>query len=209
MKHTIPDYGQSYPWTSKVITSIIEKQPKWLRDKLMSPIEFENYFRAYTGAVGGIILDLIDETSDLFSDVKSPDMRFDEWPFFKRFIQLDPAKYTRAEAEFYELKKRSSQAINQYRKFKDEFKFELLRDFLKDPENQELLLLNSRFEAWGKQISELNRRRNQIYNSPNMSGTRKRELINMIEKQSGRIFDLIMNELEGANLNVLEDTVFF
>ena len=32
-------------------------------------------------------------------------------------------------------------------------------------------------------------------------------LINMIEKQSGRIFDLIMNELEGANLNVLEDTV--
>ena len=42
-----------------------------------------------------------------------------------------------------------------------------------------------------------------------MSGTRKRELINMIEKQSGRIFDLIMNELEGANLNVLEDTVFF
>ena len=81
--------------------------------------------------------------------------------------------------------------------------------FLKDPENQELLLLSSRFEAWGKQISELNRRRNQIYNSPNMSGTRKRELINMIEKQSGRIFDLIMNELEGANLNVLEDTVFF
>ena len=34
-------------------------------------------------------------------------------------------------------------------------------------------------------------------------------LINMIEKQSGRIFDLIMNELEGSNLNVLEDTVFF
>ena len=209
MKHTIPDYGQSYPWTSKVITSIVEKQPKWLRDKLMSPIEFENYFRAYTGSVGGIILDLIDETSDLFSDVKSPDMRFDEWPFFKRFIQLDPAKYTRAEAEFYELKKRSSQAINQYRKFKDEFKFELLQDFLKDPENQELLMLNARFEAWGKQISVLNKKRNQIYNAPNMSGTRKRELINMIEKQSGRIFDLIMNELEGSNLNVFEDTVFF
>ena len=209
MKHTIPDYGQSYPWTSKIITSIVEKQPKWLRDKLMSPIEFENYFRAYTGSVGGIILDLFDETSDLFSDVKSPDTRFDEWPFFKRFIQLDPAKYTRAEAEFYELKKRSSQAINQYRKFKDEFKFELLQDFLKDPENQELLMLNARFEAWGKQISVLNKRRNQIYNAPNMSGTRKRELINMIEKQSGRIFDLIMNELEGSNLNVLEDTVFF
>ena len=208
MKHTIPDFGQSYPWSNKVITSAIENAPPWLRDKLMSPIEFENYIRAYTGTLGGYALDLLDESSDLFSDTKRPDKRFDEWPFFKRFLQLDPAKYTRAEAEFYELKKKASQAINQYRKFSDEFKFELLEDFMKDPENVELLQLNGRFEAWGRRVSELNKKRNQIYNTPNMSGTKKRELLNLIEKQSGEIFDSIMNELEDKNLNVLKNTVF-
>ena len=209
MRHTIPDYGQSYPWSNKIITSIIEKQPDWLRDKLMSPIEFENYIRAYTGSVGGILLDLLDEGADLFSSTKKPDMRFDEWPFFKRFIQLEPAKYTRAEAEFYDLKKKSLQAINQFKKFKDEYKFELMQDFLKNPENRELLQLNSRFETWGRMISSLNRRRNEIYNAPNISGAKKREMIDMIERQTGKIFDLIMNELEGSNLSVLEDTVFF
>ena len=208
MKHTIPDFGQSYPWSNKVITAAIENTPPWLREKLMSPIEFENYIRAYTGTLGGYALDLLDESSDLFSDTKRPDKRFDEWPFFKRFLQLDPAKYTRAEAEFYELKKKASQAINQYRKFSDEFKFELLEDFMKDPENVELLQLNGRFEAWGRRVSELNKKRNQIYNTPNMSGTKKKELLNLIEKQSGKIFDSIMNELEDKNLNVLKNTVF-
>ena len=33
-----------------------------------------------------------------------------------------------------------------------------------------------------KKQSTFKKKRNQIYNAPNMSGTRKRELINMIEK---------------------------
>ena len=208
MKHTIPDYGQSYPWSNRVITAAIERAPHWLRDKLMSPIEFENYIRAYTGTMGGYALDLLDESSDLFSDVKKPDKRFDEWPFFKRFLQLDPAKYTRAEAEFYELKDRASKAINQFRKFKNEFKIELLEDFMKDPENMELLQLNGRFELWGKRISKINKRRNQIYNTSEMSGAKKRAQLDMLEKQAGKIFELIMNELEGKNLDVLDNTVF-
>ena len=208
MRHTLPDYGQSYPWSNKVITSIIEKQPDWIRNKLMSPIEFENYIRAYTGSIGGFVLDIMDVNSDLFSDTKRPDKRWDELPWIKRFFSFDPAKYTRAEAEFYKLKKRSSQAINQFRKFKDEFKTELLQDFLESQENRELLALSPRLERWGKIISELNKQRNQIYNAPNMSGTRKRELLNMIERKSGNIFDKIMNELEGKNLDVLDDTIF-
>ena len=208
MKHTLPDYGQSYPWSSKVITSAIESAPSWLRNKLMSPIEFENYIRAYTGTIGGYALDLMDETSDLFSETKRPDKRFDEWPFFKRFLQLDPAKYTRAEAEFYELKNRAAKAINQFRKFKDEFKIELLEDFMKNPENVELMQLNARFEAWGRRISLINKQRNQIYNIKNMSGAKKRAQLDMLEKHAGKIFELIMNELEGKNLDVLDNTVF-
>ena len=108
----------------------------------MSPIEFENYIRAYTGAMGGYVLDLIFEPAGyMFSDIERPDKRFDEWPFFKRFLQLDPAKYTQAEAEFYELRKRASQAINISKKFKKEMKFELLKEFIEDKENQELLYI--------------------------------------------------------------------
>jgi len=208
MRHTLPDYGQSYPWSNKVITSIIEKQPDSIRNKLMSPIEFENYIRAYTGSIGGFILDIMDINSDLFSDTKRPDKRWDELPWIKRFFSFEPAKYTRAEAEFYKLKKRSSQAINQFRKFKDEFKTELLQDFLESQENRELLALSPRLERWGKIISDLNKQRNQIYNAPDMSGARKRDLLNMIERKSGKIFDKIMNELEGKNLDVLDDTIF-
>ena len=208
MRHTLPDYGQSYPWSNKIITSVIEAQPDYIRDKLMSPIEFENYIRAYTGTIGGFVLDIMDETSDLFSNTKRPDMRLDEFPWLKRFLSLEPAKYTRAEAEFYELKKKASQAINQYRKFKDEFKTEALKDFLDNKENQELLALSPRLERWGSIISNLNAQRNQIYNTPNMSGAKKRELLNMIERKSGKIFDKIMNELEGKNLDVLDDTIF-
>ena len=204
MKHTIPDYGQSYPWSNRVITAAIESAPPWLRDRLMSPIEFENYIRAYTGAIGGFILDFFDSQSDLFSDIKRPSKRMDELPFMKRFLQLDPSKYTRAEQEFYELKNRASKAINQAKKFKDEFKFELLEDFMKDPENQELMYLNGRLERYSMNIKELNKRRNQIYNLPGISSAKKRAMLDQLEAQSGLIFNLIMDELESMDLEIFE-----
>ena len=203
MKNNIPDYGQSYPWTSKFITKSIENAPKFLRDNvLMSPLEFENYYRAYTGAIGGFVLDLIDEGVDLFSDVKSPDKRLDELPFLKRFLQLDPAKYTKAEAQFYKLRKESSKIIAQAKKFKNEFKFELLEDLMSDKKNQELFFINGRLEIYGRQIAQLNRKRNQIYNAPNMSGAKKRMLLDELESASGKIFDGIMTELQNQKLEI-------
>ena len=203
MKNNIPDYGQSYPWTSKFITKSIENAPKFLRDNvLMSPLEFENYYRAYTGAIGGFVLDLIDEGVDLFSDVKSPDKGLDELPFLKRFLQLDPAKYTKAEAQFYKLRKESSKIIAQAKKFKNEFKFELLEDLMSDKKNQELFFINGRLEIYGRQIAQLNRKRNQIYNAPNMSGAKKRMLLDELESASGKIFDGIMTELQNQKLEI-------
>jgi len=205
MKHSIPDYGQSYPWSNKAITAAIENAPSWLRNRLMSPIEFENYIRAYTGAMGGYMLDLIFEpTAYMFSDVERPDKRFDEWPFFKRFLQLDPAKYTQAESEFYELRKRASQAINMAKKFKKEMKFELLKDFIENEENQELLYISPLLESMGKQVSELNKKRNLIWQDKTMSGERKLELKNQIEEQSAVLFDRIMAALESRNLQIFK-----
>ena len=83
MRHSLPDYGQSYPWSSNVITSAIENAPPNIRKYLMSPIKFENYYRAYTGAMGGYLLDLIDSGFDLFDDKDMPDKRLDEFPFLK------------------------------------------------------------------------------------------------------------------------------
>ena len=87
-------------------------------------------------------------------------------------------------------------------------KTEALKDFLDNKANQELLALSPRLERWGRIISKINEQRNQIYNAPNMSGAKNRELLNMIERKSGKIFDKIMNELEGKNLDVLDDTIF-
>ena len=41
-----------------------------------------------------------------------------------------------------------------------------------------------------------------------MSGAKKRAQLDMLEKHAGKIFELIMNELEGKNLDVLDNTVF-
>ena len=204
MKNNIPDYGQSYPWSNKAITKAIENAPSWIRDKLMSPLEFENYWRAYTGAIGGFALDLLDEGVDLFSDVKAPDKRLDELPFLKRFLQLDPAKYSKAEAQFYKLRKESSKIIAQAKKFKDEFKFELLEDLMSDKKNKELFFINGRLEIYGRQIAQLNKKRNQIINAPEMSGAKKRMLLNELESASGKIFDGIMSELQSQQLEIFK-----
>ena len=179
----------------------------------MSPLEFENYWRAYTGAIGGFALDLIDEGTDLFTDVKSADRRLDELPFLKRFLQLDPAKYTKAEAQFYELRKKSSMLVAQAKKFKNEFKFELLEELMSDRENQELFNIHGRLEMFGKQIAQLNKKRNQILNLPNMSGARKRMLLDELESASGKIFNGIMTELQSQQLEIFkpifEPTILF
>ena len=209
MRHSIPDYGQSYPWSNKVITSAIENAPPWLRNKLMSPIEFENLFRAYTGTIGTYFLDLLDTSSELFTDVELKDWRADEYPILKRFLTLDPAKYTSYEQRFYELKKQASQAYNQAKKFKDEFKFELLNEFYNQKENQELISLYPQLERWSRMISDLNRKRNRIQNLPDMSGQRKKVLIDEIEKETSLIFDAIMSDLENRNLTIFEPMIKF
>lgn len=204
MKSTLPDYGQSYPWSNKMITTAIENAPPVIRKRLMSPIEFEHYFRAYTGAIGGFFLDFVDETSYLFSDTKKPSKRLDELPWLKRFLQLDPTKFSRAEQEFYELRRRSQQAFNQAKKFKNELKFELLDDFLKDDENKELLQINGILESYARRVTDLNKKRNDIYKAPNMSPSRKRALLDDIEAASGELFDKIMNELEASDLEIFQ-----
>ena len=78
----------------------------------MSPIKFENFYRAYTGAMGGYLLDLIDSGFDMFDNKEMPDKRLDELPFLKRFLQLDPNKFTQAEADFYRLKREADKAVN-------------------------------------------------------------------------------------------------
>ena len=51
-----------------------------------------------------------------------PDKRLDELIFVKRFLQLDPNKFTQAEADFYRLRKEADRAVNIAKKFKDENK---------------------------------------------------------------------------------------
>jgi len=209
MKHSIPDYGQSYPWSNKAITSAVENAPPWLRDKLMSPIEFENFFRAYTGTIGGYFLDLLDTGMELHTDVELKDWRLDEYPILKRFLTLDPAKYTSYEQRFYELKKKATQAVNQAKKFKDEFKVELLNEFMADEENQELMALSPILEQYSRMISDYNRQRNIIQNAPQYSGETKKIMIDQIEKQVSIIFDRIMTDLENRDLKVFEPMIKF
>ena len=47
MKHSLPDYGQSYPWSSNVITSAIENAPPNIRKYLMSGLSKYKYHTCY------------------------------------------------------------------------------------------------------------------------------------------------------------------
>jgi hypothetical protein len=202
MRHSLPDYGQSYPWSSNVITSAIENAPPNIRKYLMSPIKFENYYRAYTGAVGGYILDLIDSTVDIFNDNKMPDKRLDELIFVKRFLQLDPIKFTQAEAEFYRLRKEADKAVNIAKKFKDENKVELLQELYKDEEFTNLLALSPTLERIARVVSNVNQQRNAIIENKSFSKEQKRFKIDLLEGQLADLFKQLMDEIDANDLGL-------
>jgi hypothetical protein len=202
MRHSLPDYGQSYPWSSNVITSAIENAPPNIRKYLMSPIKFENYYRAYTGAVGGYILDLIDSTLDIFNDNKMPSKRLDELIFVKRFLQLDPIKFTQAEAEFYRLRKEADKAVNIAKKFKDENKVELLQELYKDEEFTNLLALSPKLERIARVVSNVNQQRNAIIENKSFSKEQKRFKIDLLEGQLADLFKQLMDEIDANDLGL-------
>jgi len=206
LKNNVPDYGQSYPWSNKAITAAIENAPPWLQKNLMSPVEFENYFRAYTGTIGSYFLELLDTGSDIVSNNELPDWRLDQFPIVKRFLQLDPSSYTQAEQEFYELKSYVTKASGQAKKYEREKKIKLLQNFMSDPENIELLAIRSDMENWGKQIQLLLNKRDELYTLSKdvMDGAQKADIADELEREAAILFDNIMNSLESMDLKVFE-----
>ena len=208
LKNNVPDYGQSYPWSNKAITAAIENSPPWLQKSglLMSPVQFENYFRAYTGTIGSYFLDLLDTGSDIISDNELPDWRLDQFPLVKRFLQLDPSSYTQAEQEFYELKAYVNTTAGLAKKYEKEKKIKLLQNFMSDPENIELLSIRSDMENWGKQIQLLLNKRDELYTFPKdvMDGAQKADIADELEKEAAMLFDNIMNSLESMDLEIFE-----
>ena len=95
------------------------------------------------------------------------------------------------------------------KKFKEEFKVELLNEFMADEENQELMALSPILEKYSRMISEYNRQRNIIQNALQYSGETKKIMIDQIEGQVSIIFDKIMNDLENRDLKVFEPMIKF
>ena len=209
MANSLPDYGQSYPWTSKLITSMVENLPLKLRKSnlIMSPIEYEYYYRAFTGAVGGFALDFFDEIFDLFDEGEAPDKRLDEMIFLKRFLQLDPLKFTQAEADFYELKKQADSAVNQVEKFKDEQKIKLFNELINDPETMELMGINPELQRIAALASKINAQRNLIVSDKKMDGETKRFKIDQLEKQMLIYFEETMKVIKKLDLIVKQPLI--
>ena len=200
MKNSLPDFGQSYPWTSRSITHAINSVPLRIRKHLMSPIEFENYYRSYTGTIGGYLLDLVDEGVDLIDEGEEADYRWDELPVLKRFLTLNPTKFSSAEQRFYEFKKIAVQAKSQFAKFQKDFEYELLEEFINDPIYKELIAFSAEVEALGMRLSDLNSQRNLILNNKTMSGAEKLESKNKIQEASSIILEKFMEALVDADL---------
>lgn len=168
----------------------------------MSPIKFENYYRSYTGAMGGYLLDLIDSGFDLFDNKEMPNKRLDELPFLKRFLQLDPNKFTQAEAEFYRLKSEADKAVNIVKKFKEEGKIELIRELAEDPDFIELMAISPTLENIGRRVQSINKTRNLIINDESMSGATKRLKIDQLESQLSLLFKNIMDYIDEQDLGL-------
>ena len=204
MKNSLPDFGQSYPWTSRAITHAINSVPLRIRKHLMSPIEFENYYRSYTGTIGGYLLDLVDEGVDLIDEGEEADYRWDELPVLKRFLTLNPTKFSSAEQRFYEFKKIAVQAKAQLAKFQKDFEYKLLEEFINDPIYKELIGFSAKVEELGMRLSDLNSQRNLILNNKTMSGAEKLENKNKIQEASSIILEKFMEALVDADLKYYE-----
>jgi hypothetical protein len=131
-----------------------------------------------------------------------PDKRLDELIFVKRFLQLDPIKFTQAEADFYRLRKEADKAVNIAKKFKEEGKVELLQELYEDPEFLNLVGLSPKLEAVGRKVQGVNRQRNAIINDESLSAEAKRFKIDMLEKQLANLFKELMDYIDENDLGL-------
>jgi len=145
---------------------------------------------------------MIDPIFDIFSEGERVDKRFDEYIFFRRFIQLDPNKFTQAEADFYKLKKQSSEISNVIKAYQKDEKFVLLKEFVEDPEIQELLSISPVLENLGRKAQEVNKLRNKIISSKTLSGKEKLFKRDQLEKQMSIYFDQIMQSINEQDLKI-------
>jgi ferritin len=171
-------WGERYdPWTSETMRLIGGSLN-------LPPKRMEHLLRGYTGTFGMFLLGMSDAfVRNAFDFPERPDLSWNEYPGFARFIKKGEARNTKYMTRFYDHYNEMSKlvrTVNYYDKLGD---FKASQKLIRD--NKEFYNLKKQFNKARKDLSEINKDIRLVWLNPRMDGAeKKRRLENLYQRRN-------------------------
>jgi len=184
-----------------------KKMGEWLK---LPPAKIDNWLYAWTAGLGRYTVEAIDgilKGIGIASNIPEPSKELSEMPVIKSFVVRNPiGSSSESVNRFY-------RTVEQYEQYENHFQ-ELVRlgkiseaERLKTAHPELLLFYDYQYKEFysktaralrriGRNMTEIGRIENQIYDSPDLDSKRKRELIDQCEKEKTRLAKEAMDFLK-------------
>jgi hypothetical protein len=138
----------------------------------LSPMKIDQFYKGYTGTMGGYLVDVIDSITNEFSDIPKASKRFEQLPVVKRFA-LDP-EARGSVTQFYEMQKSVDTFVRTANLLEKTARPEEYVKYVQD--NLGLLAAKDYISSIEKEMTKL-RDTKRIINSSDMPSDEKRDLL--------------------------------
>jgi len=138
----------------------------------LSPMKIDQFYKGYTGTMGGYLVDVIDSITNEFSDIPKASKRFEQLPVVKRFA-LDP-EARGSVTQFYEMQKSVDTFVRTANLLEKTARPEEYVKYVQD--NLGLLAAKDYISSIEKEMTKI-RDTKRIINSSDMPPDEKRDLL--------------------------------
>jgi hypothetical protein len=162
---------------------------QWLGKELKaSPLKIDHVIQGYTGTMGMYLVNLIDAVCGVNSNSPKADKRFEQLPFFKRFMIDKEARGT--VTSYFELKHAVDETVRTYNLLERSGKAEELGEYTR--ENAKMLMTRDFVSSMDKDLKEINEMTIAVRNSP-MSGEAKKDALTALTRAANGLTAKIQN----------------
>jgi hypothetical protein len=197
----LEDKYQASPWTSPAAQKIGEAMPDW-SGPFQSPLRIQHAIRAYTGTVGLYTLNAVDwmiRQAD-GSLPEAPTKHWWERPVISRVVKgnTDISRYNKYEEKLYEAIAESDKAQRTFNMLAKQQRIDEAREFAKkrlhlinpdidpktgQPREKDAFTVRKALNEVRQELRELNEAQRSVYVDANMSGDKKRKLLDDLTKK--------------------------
>jgi hypothetical protein len=185
-------WGERYdPWTSetmRLIGGTLNLPPK----------RMEHLVRGYTGTMGMFVLGMADAfTRNAFDFPERPDLSWNEFPGFARFIKKGEARNTKYMTRFYDHYNEMSKlvrTVNYYDKLGD---FKAAQKLIRD--NKAFYNLKKKFSSARKELSGINKDIRLVWLNSRMDGAEKKRRLEILYQRRNKIVRRVYDKYKKEN----------